>query len=193
MEKKSGKGYCEKAVNNMLQVSNRKLCGGKQSKNVGFYYRTVFPVGQANMTYMFKTPSDFGFGGVSILDGKIMKQETKDIWAGGKSTQLDFTTTLSQGNHVLEIYGAEGCCDGTTKWQFAVVMNGKQSQWYEWTVVNFNRFIKITKETETPVVRNTTSSYTWNGELSDATISIKTTKFNKNVLKNFGALKTTMK
>jgi len=27
LEKKSGKGYCEKHVDNMNKVSNRKLCG----------------------------------------------------------------------------------------------------------------------------------------------------------------------
>jgi hypothetical protein len=45
-----------------------------------------------------------------------MKQETKDIWQGGKSTKLDFSTELSSGMHVFEMYGAEGCCDGVTRW-----------------------------------------------------------------------------
>jgi hypothetical protein len=29
---------------------------------------------------------------------------------------LNFETTLSNGNHILELYGAESCCDGQTSW-----------------------------------------------------------------------------
>ena len=52
------------------------------------------------------------------MDGKMMKQETGDIWSDGNSDKLDFVTNLTEGMHYLEIYGAEGCCDGTTKWSF---------------------------------------------------------------------------
>ncbi len=46
------------------------------------------------------------------MDGQLMVQETSDIWQGGNSAKLDFSTTLNAGDHVLELYGAEGCCDG---------------------------------------------------------------------------------
>jgi hypothetical protein len=55
-----------------------------------------------------------------MLDGKIMKQEIKNIWEGGKSKKLDYSVTLTEGMHVIEIFGAERCCDGTTKWSFSV-------------------------------------------------------------------------
>jgi hypothetical protein len=80
LSKKSAQGYCEKDVNHMLAVSNQRICKTKQRNNVGFYYRTVFPVRHAKAVYTFRTPADFGYGGISLLDGKIMKQETKDIW-----------------------------------------------------------------------------------------------------------------
>ena len=95
----------------MLAVSNKQLCKGV-NKNVGFYYRVDFPVSDNNAKYSFKIPVDFGKGGVSMMDGKVVKKETSDIWEGGKSKKLDFTTTLSEGNHYLELYGAESCCDG---------------------------------------------------------------------------------
>lgn len=115
IEKKPTKGYCEKIVPSMAQVSNQKLCGGV-NRNVGYYYKVSFPVGENGTQYNFRMPTDFGLGGVSILDGKIMKQESKDIWQSGRATQLNFAVNLTAGQHVLEVYGAEGCCDGTTKW-----------------------------------------------------------------------------
>jgi hypothetical protein len=101
----------------MTAVSNQALCGGG-NQNVGFYFITVFPVGEDGSVYSFRTPTDFGLGGVTQLDGVIIKEDSSDIWEGGSSTKLDFTATLDRGNHVLELYGAEGCCDGTTSWSF---------------------------------------------------------------------------
>ena len=34
-----------------------------------------------------------------MIDGTVMKQEDSDIWAGGKSTKLDFSVTLQAGMH----------------------------------------------------------------------------------------------
>jgi hypothetical protein len=137
MKKDSPAGFCGmKAVEGMTQVSNRKLCGGNQGRNIGFYYRTTFPVGTNGLKYSFKMPSDFGHGGIVYLDGKIMKEYSKDIWQGGKSTMLDFEAELASGMHVLEIWGAEGCCDGVTAWSFSV--NG--DKYLAWTVENFNKF-----------------------------------------------------
>lgn len=95
MKKPSPKGYCDKAVQHMNYVSNRKLCGGNQARNVGYYFRTTFPVANDGTMYYFRTPTDFGRGGVVVLDGKVMIQEKSDIWQGGKSTKLDFTAKLS--------------------------------------------------------------------------------------------------
>jgi hypothetical protein len=134
---KSGKGYCEKLVNSMTQVSNQKLCKGV-NKNVGYYYRITFPVGTDGLVYSFKTPVDFGLGGVVYLDGKMIKKDLSDIWQGGKSTKLDFSAKLSKGNHVLELFGSEKCCDGTTRWTFKV----SNSQWMDVTTKNLNMFSK---------------------------------------------------
>jgi len=76
MKQPSPTGYCDKAVEGMTQVSNRKLCGGNQGREIGFYYRTTFPVGTNGLKYSFKMPSDFGHGGIAYLDGKIMKEYT---------------------------------------------------------------------------------------------------------------------
>jgi hypothetical protein len=115
MADRSTDGYCEKLVENMVGVSNQAVCSGSR-KDIGFYYRTVFPVSTDETTYYFKLPSDFGRGGVVILNGIVIKQVSKDIWDGGKSTKLDFNATLESGNHVLEVYGSENCCDGKVSW-----------------------------------------------------------------------------
>ena len=101
----------------MTKVSNQALCGrGASKKNVGFYYRVTFANGYNNAKWSFRTPTDFGLGGVSMMDGKVMKKSTSDIWQNGKSTKLNFEVTLNKGNHILELYGAESCCDGQTTW-----------------------------------------------------------------------------
>lgn len=51
--------------------------------------------------------------------------------------------------HTLEVYGAEGCCDGTTKWSFSV----NDGDWLDFTVINLNRFL-VTK-TKTTLSNNT--------------------------------------
>jgi hypothetical protein len=133
MAQKSGKGYCERVVENMLQVSNKALCKGV-NRDVGYYYKITFPVCEDGTTYGFKVPTDFGRGGLSMMDGKIMKEHSKDIWQGGKSNKLDFSAKLSKGNHVLELYGSEGCCDGKTTWKFQV--NG--GKWLDFTQTNLD-------------------------------------------------------
>jgi hypothetical protein len=94
MTEKSGKGYCTKMLNHMVGKSNKRQCKGT-SKNIGYYFRTTFPVAQDGTNYYFRTPTDFGMGGVVVLDGKIIIQQKKDIWQGGKSTLLNFNATLT--------------------------------------------------------------------------------------------------
>jgi hypothetical protein len=72
MTKASPKGYCEKFVTHMNYVSNRKLCGGSVNKNIGFYFKVTFTVFEDDEAYVWKIPTDFGHGGVSMIDGKVM-------------------------------------------------------------------------------------------------------------------------
>jgi hypothetical protein len=71
MMRQPGKGYCEKVVDNMNAVGNQALCGSVVKRNVGFYYKIIFPVGQDGQEYEFKIPNDFGHGGIVFVDGKI--------------------------------------------------------------------------------------------------------------------------
>jgi hypothetical protein len=133
MTEKSGKGYCTKMLNHMVGKSNKRVCKGS-AKNIGYYFRTTFPVATDEVNYYFRTPTDFGRGGVVVLDGKVIKQVKTDIWQGGKSTKLNFNATLDKGNHLLEYWGAEGCCDGTFSWSFRT----EQTKWMQYSTKNFN-------------------------------------------------------
>jgi hypothetical protein len=55
-----------------------------------------------------------------MVDGEVMAWDTEDIWDGGNSIVLNFEKTFTKGNHILELFGGEGCCDGTTSWAFNV-------------------------------------------------------------------------
>lgn len=108
----SSKGYCAKHVSSVGAMSNRRLCGGKTNRNIGWWYKVTFSANEGDV-YSFKLPVDFGFGGVSVLDGKFMKVERKDIWGKGRASNLNFEARMTAGMHTLEVYGAETCCDGT--------------------------------------------------------------------------------
>jgi hypothetical protein len=73
-----------------------------------------------------------------LLDGKTMKTYSKDIWAGATKTKLNFAATLTAGVHVLEVYGAEGCCDGTSRWYFQV----NDGKWLDFTIDNLDRQVQ---------------------------------------------------
>jgi hypothetical protein len=72
----SGEGYCEKLVDDMMAVSNQVVCGG-YTTNVGYYFRINFPLGLSNTAFSFRTPTDFGMGGVILVDGKEVVQLAK--------------------------------------------------------------------------------------------------------------------
>jgi hypothetical protein len=116
----------------MKSVSNRKLCGGSTNKNIGFWFKVTFTVYEDDEAYAWKVPTDFGFGGIAMMDGKIIRNFRNDIWSGGKATQLNFISVLTAGQHTLEVFGAEKCCDGAGKWMFQV----SGGQWLDFTVGN---------------------------------------------------------
>ncbi len=113
----AGDGYCDKELDDFSSVSNQAICGGVSS-NIGFYFTVEFSTKDDDMTFDAHIPVDFGWGGIVVLDGKIIVEETGDIWQGGDSSLLDFVATLKKGRHLLEVIGGEGCCDGTTAWTF---------------------------------------------------------------------------
>ncbi len=88
-------GYCERLVDEMVEVNNQKLCEGGTNYNVGYYYSMVLPVFYSEAKYTFKSPMYFDYGAVVMIDGDVVlsSSETTDT--------LDYTKKLKQGNHLL--------------------------------------------------------------------------------------------
>jgi hypothetical protein len=101
----------------MTQVSNQKLCSSKTQKNIGYFYVIEFFVLHNKLVYEFILPTDFGNGGFTIVDKKMIKQmkATKPSDAG-----LSFKMQFNKGKHTIIVGGAEKCCDGMTSWKFRV-------------------------------------------------------------------------
>lgn len=136
LNKESKAGHCAKRMHEMLKVSNQQICKSKVKSNLGYYYRVVFPVADDATVYKFFTPTDFGRGGIVLVDGKKVRTVGATAWKQGKNTELDLTLTLNAGNHVIEYYGSEKCCDGTTAWSFQVSGSKKMP----FTCKNLNLF-----------------------------------------------------
>ncbi|MBL8413573.1 MAG: CCXG family PEP-CTERM protein [Propionivibrio sp.] len=67
---------------------------------------------------------DFGRGGAIFIDGVAQDFKTTDMWWAGsyddKSQSFDVSLILGAGNHILQLYGLEGCCSGMQQAQFKV-------------------------------------------------------------------------
>jgi len=114
MEAEVTNGYCEANLNNMNAVSNQRICRSRVNSNIGFYFKIKFSLAKPATMYVHN-PTDFGYGGVSAINGDVKAIANKDIYAG---SDLDFNVNLPVGEHTIEVIGGEGCCDGTLKWWF---------------------------------------------------------------------------
>lgn len=67
---------------------------------------------------------DFGQGGAIFVDGVAKDFKTNDMWWNGSYTDptqyFDIKLSLNAGNHVVSIYGLEGCCSGGQQAQFKI-------------------------------------------------------------------------
>lgn len=118
-------GYCDAALSSFSGVSNQSVCHGGNS-NVAFHFQTLFGVA-ANQSgsWGFRAGVDFGRGGAMFLDGVLLDWDSSDLWWAGNfnaSNQILAASgvNLNAGNHVLDIYGLEGCCDGAQAAQFRI-------------------------------------------------------------------------
>ena len=114
-------GYCDAAPAAWDGLSNQATCGGG-STNIAFDISATFGVSAAQAgTWSFRIGPDFGFGGALFVDGVAFDFGNSMWWAGSyadPSQILEATVFLGAGNHVIEVYGAEGCCDGAQQAQF---------------------------------------------------------------------------
>lgn len=105
-------------------VDNHQLVAGGSSVNLAYHYRVEFGVSASQAgVFDFRIAPDFGMGGAVFVDGTPVAHKSDDLWWGlywGASSELlEFRLTLAAGDHVMDIYGQEQCCDGPTGGQFS--------------------------------------------------------------------------
>lgn len=103
-------------------ISNHGLFAGPLT-NIAFAFTINFGVSAAQAgTWEFRAGIDFGHGGAFFLDGVALGFNVNDMWWNGSYANpgqfFDYNSVLTAGNHVLNIYGLEGCCDGGQQVQF---------------------------------------------------------------------------
>lgn len=105
-------------------ISNHGLFGSSNS-NIAFKSTIDFGVSSANAgTWAFRSGVDFGGGGAIFVDGLAYDFKSNDMWWNGSysnpSQYFGITLNLAAGNHTLNLYGLEGCCDGGQQAQFKI-------------------------------------------------------------------------
>jgi len=102
-------------------ITNQGLFGS--GTDIAFKSTVDFGVSAANAgIWEIRAGVDFGLGGALFVDGVARDFNSNDMWWNGSyanSTQfLTITLNLAAGNHTLNLYGLEHCCDGPQQAQF---------------------------------------------------------------------------
>jgi len=118
-ESQSASGYCDQ---DLIEASwkNEHTCPGGQIRDVAFQVTVEFD-NHIGSNWHFNFGVDFGLGGVIYMDGHLQRQYAGDIWWSMNeqhANELGFGTFVPQGRHNLTVYGAEGCCDGSSRIKF---------------------------------------------------------------------------
>ncbi|MEQ1529640.1 MAG: CCXG family PEP-CTERM protein [Methylococcales bacterium] len=90
----------------------------------------------------FQIAPDAGFGGALYLDNQLIDHDSSNLWWGyvwSNSSELlaSSANIMMAGDHVLEAFWAEDCCNGSMGGRFSVD-GGKQ--WQNLSVANLNQF-----------------------------------------------------
>lgn len=103
-------------------ISNQTVFGGSNA-NTAFKSSVSFGVSAAQAgAWEIRSGVDFGNGGALFIDGVALDFKTNDMWWAGNyndaSQHFSVGLNLAAGNHTLNLYGLENCCDGTQQAQF---------------------------------------------------------------------------
>ncbi|MXS84332.1 CCXG family PEP-CTERM protein [Nitrosomonas oligotropha] len=107
-------------------ISNHGLFAGGSTTDIAFKSTVDFFVSPANAgAWQIRAGVDFGHGGAIFVDGLAYDFKTNDMWWNGSysdsSQYLSINTlNLATGYHTLNLYGLEGCCDGSQQAQFRI-------------------------------------------------------------------------
>jgi hypothetical protein len=115
-------GYGNASPASYDNLNNQGLApGGGSASNIAFRFTVDFGVATAG-NWDFRFGTDFGHGGAVFLDGLLVQTKTNDMWWAGSyanpSQSFQFASVLAAGNHQIQVFGLEGCCDGGQQGQF---------------------------------------------------------------------------
>jgi MYXO-CTERM domain-containing protein len=117
-------GYgCFALLTTMNGASNQRTLRGSGS-GIAYHVAIAFSVSSAQAgAWSFRWGPDLGGGGAILVDGvELASKWGVDLyWMSSfadPSQIIEGTTSLAAGNHTIDLYGFENCCDGPTDAQF---------------------------------------------------------------------------
>lgn len=113
-------GYCNTSPSAYTGLSNQASCGGS-ANDIAYHFAIDFNAIAAG-AWNFRFGVDFGFGGAVFLDGVSVAYNSNDMWWNGSyidpSQFFSVSAMLATGNHHIDVYGLEHCCDGAQQGQY---------------------------------------------------------------------------
>jgi hypothetical protein len=114
-------GYGTTTLTSYDGVNNTSQFGS--NRNFAWEAIVNFGVSAAQAgTWTFRSGVDFDFGGTMYVDNVAIALNSNNMWWAGSyndtSQYLMGSLNLAAGNHTLQIYGIEGCCDAFQQTQF---------------------------------------------------------------------------
>ena len=105
-------------------LSNQSVFGGS-NVDIAFRETVTFGVSAANAgMWGLRAGVDFGNGGAVFLDGTAIGFKSNDMWWSGSyanpTQSFQFSSMLGAGNHTLQLFGLEHCCDGGQQAQYSI-------------------------------------------------------------------------
>jgi len=126
-------------INSAQLIDFNGLLGGNATYS---HLKVDFSIGGsvAGSSVLFEIAPDAGYGGAIYLDNVLLTASNTDLWWGNNWNNVSellrgTLTNAGLGNHVLEAYWAEGCCNGGQGARFSV--NGQG--WQSLSVANLDR------------------------------------------------------
>ncbi|MFL5258754.1 MAG: CCXG family PEP-CTERM protein [Hyphomicrobiales bacterium] len=110
-------GYGEATISRFHNVQNQKGIPGGTNNSISEFYNIDFfiPESVGIARWKFRFTPDFGLGGAAFLDGKAAAFNSANL---DGSQVVEFTVRLKPGEHNIQLYGQENCCDGDSDGQF---------------------------------------------------------------------------
>lgn len=124
-------GYCDTSLSSWTSASNQSSCSSGSAGDIFFHTTVEFYVAPLEAgTWDFRIAPDYGLGGALFVDGTQLDFDSNDLWWGyswaNTGELLTGSAFLASGNHVLETFGGEHCCDGGTAGQYKFGLNDFQ-------------------------------------------------------------------